>query len=210
MNKANTRNSGIVRTIVFPCKTGFLGVCLDFNIIEEGEIREEVEASMREAVTGYMECVCKNNLDDWLLNRRADKRYRKIYQSYLDLIRNKAKKPVSSNLKKTSLFVYPIMKVDKSEKRYIKPNSALKEIEKLRARLPIKINVLARRGDDGRYCAEITDFDGCFTEGRNLLELIAMVNDAVRAYLDIPREYLDFMPVYLPKDKIKGIWRLAN
>ena len=35
-----------------------------------------------------------------------------------------------------------------------------------------------------------------------------MVNDAVRAYLDVPMEYLPFMPVYLPKDKIKGVWSL--
>jgi len=210
MNKANTKNSGIARTIIFPCKGGFLGVCLDFNIIEEGEVREGVEASMREAVIGYIECVCRNNLSNELLNRHADKRYWKIYKSYLDLIENKAKRLVSSNLKKVSLFVYPIEKIKKSEKRYIKPSSMLKEIKGLRSQLPVEINVLSRRGDNGRYCVEIVNFEGCFTEGRNFLELIDMVNDAVRAYLDIPREYLGFMPVYLPKDKIKGVWCLVD
>jgi len=53
---------------------------------------------------------------------------------------------------------------------------------------------------------KVTTFSGCFTVGDTVLELIDMVNDAVRAYLDVPREYLPFMPVYLPKDKIEGVW----
>jgi len=108
MNKINTKNIGLARTIVFPCKGGFRAVCLDFDIIEEGETRDEVEKSIKEAVVGYIEAVCKNNLEDELLNRRADKKYWKIYEEYLDLMKNKAKKPVSSNLKKSSLFTLPI------------------------------------------------------------------------------------------------------
>ncbi|MCK9446240.1 type II toxin-antitoxin system HicB family antitoxin [bacterium] len=208
MNKANTKNSGIARTIIFPYKKGFLAVCLDFDIIEEGETREILEGSIREAVVGYIECVRKCNLSDKLLNRHADKRYWKIYELYLNLISNKAKKPTSSNLKKTSLFVYPIGKTNEEEKHYIKPSSMLKEIKKLRIQFPNEINVLIRRGDNGTYCAEVTTFKGCFTVGDTILELINMVNDAVRAYLDVPMEYLPFMPVYLPKDKIKGAWRL--
>ena len=108
MNKNNTKNIGIARTIVFPCKGGYRGVCLDFDIIEEGETRDEVEKSMKEAVIGYIENICKNNLDDKLLNRHADKKYWKLYESYIDMMKNKDSKPVSANLKKSSLFTFPI------------------------------------------------------------------------------------------------------
>jgi len=179
MNKINTKNSGLARTIIFPYKKGFLAVCLDFDIIEKGETREELEKSIKEAVIGYIECVCKCNLNDDLLNRHADKRYWKMYESYLDLIGNKAKKPVSSKLKKTSLFVYPI---GKNGKRHIKPSSMLKEIKKLRVQFPNEIEVLIRRGNDGSYCAEVTTFSGCFTVGDTVLELIDMVNDAMSLF----------------------------
>jgi hypothetical protein len=108
MNKNNTKKHGIARTMIFPCKGGYRAVCLDFDIIEEGEKREELEESIREAVVGYIENVCRNNLNDELLNRHADKRYWKLYESYLDMMKDKAKKPVSANLKKSSLFTFPI------------------------------------------------------------------------------------------------------
>ncbi|MFA5169881.1 MAG: hypothetical protein WC386_01180 [Candidatus Paceibacterota bacterium] len=104
----NTKKTGFARTIIFPCKGGYAAVCLDFNIIEEDENREELEKSIKEAVTGYIETVCKNNLDDILLNRHANKRYWKMYESYLKMIENKAKKPLSASMKKSSLFILPI------------------------------------------------------------------------------------------------------
>lgn len=108
MNKINTKNIGLARIIIFPCRGGFRAVCLDFDLIEDGETREEVENNIKESVIGYIKTVCKCNLDDQLLNRHANKRYWKIYESYLDLIRNKAKKPVSANLKNSSFFTFPI------------------------------------------------------------------------------------------------------
>jgi predicted RNase H-like HicB family nuclease len=108
MNKNNTKKQGIARTMIFPCKGGYMAVCLDFDIIEEGDTREELEESMKEAVIGYIENVCKNNLDDKLLNRHADKKYWKIYDSYLDMMKNSTKKSISANLKRSSLFTFPI------------------------------------------------------------------------------------------------------
>jgi predicted RNase H-like HicB family nuclease len=205
----NTLSKGLARTIIFPCREGFRAVCLDFDLVEEGEDREYLEKSIREGVIGHIEVIHKCNLGDQLLNRHADKRYWKMYESYLDFMEDKTKKPVSSNLKNTSLFVIPIGKTRKYRKHYTKPNSkTIKEIKKLRVQFPSEINVLIRRSDDGRYCAEIITFEGCFTEGDTILELIDMVNDAVRAYLDVPIEYLPFMPVYLPKDRVKGVWSL--
>jgi len=75
----------------------------------------------------------------------------------------------------------------------------IKDINKLRFLFPKEIKVLVRRGDDGRYCAEIITYEGCFTEGKTFAELTEMINDAVRTYLDIPEEYFQYMPEYFPK-----------
>lgn len=99
---------GLARIIIFPHKGGFRAVCLDFDLIEDGQTRKEAEDNIKESVIGYIKTVCKCNLDDQLLNRPADKRYWKIYESYLDMIKDDKKKPVSANLKKSSLFTLPI------------------------------------------------------------------------------------------------------
>jgi len=104
----NTKKTGFARTIIFPCKGGYAAVCLDFNIIEEDEDREVLEKSMKEAIVGYIEAIRQNNIDDKLLNRHANKRYWKMYETCLKTIENKAKKPISASLKKYSLFILPI------------------------------------------------------------------------------------------------------
>jgi predicted RNase H-like HicB family nuclease len=83
----------------------------------------------------------------------------------------------------------------------------VKKIKELHNLFPKEINVLTRK-DDGTYCAEVKTFKGCFTQADTVLELIDMVNDAVRTYLDVPIEYVIFMPLYLPVKEIKGVWSL--
>lgn len=110
MNKnsaQNTKEHGIARTIIFPFKKGYMAVCLDFDLIEEGDTREEVEENIKEAVIGYIKNVCRNNLDDKLLNRHAEKKYWKLYDSYLAMMENKVKKPAPS-LRNSSLYTLPI------------------------------------------------------------------------------------------------------
>lgn len=108
MNKFNTKNIGLARIIIFPCKEGFRAVCLDFDLIEDGETRKEAENNIKESVIGYIKTVNKCNLDNQLLNRPANKRYWKIYESYLDMMKDNMKKPASNNLKRSSLFTFPI------------------------------------------------------------------------------------------------------
>lgn len=74
---------------------------------------------------------------------------------------------------------------------------AKKEIIKLVGRFPSNVRVKAHRSECGKYCAEIITFPGCFTEADNFLELIEMVNDAIRTYFEVPKKYLSFMPEYL-------------
>ncbi|MDD3386789.1 MAG: hypothetical protein PHX92_02605 [Candidatus Pacebacteria bacterium] len=77
-------------------------------------------------------------------------------------------------------------------------SETIKDINKFRSLFPKEISVLVRRGDNDRYCAEITTYEGCFTEGNTFAELTEMINDAVRTYLDIPEEYFQYMPEYFP------------
>ena len=75
----NTKKSGVARTIIFPFGKNYKAVCLDFDIIEEAKTREGVEKQIKEAVIGYIKNVCKNNLDDRLLNRHAEKKNCGVY-----------------------------------------------------------------------------------------------------------------------------------
>lgn len=110
MNKIhNTKKLGMARTIIFPRGKKFLAVCLDFDIIEEAKTRQEVETNIKEAITGYIENICKNNLSDNLLNRHADKKYWDMYREHLNLLAEKENfKKAPNNIKKTSSFAWPI------------------------------------------------------------------------------------------------------
>ena len=72
------------------------------------------------------------------------------------------------------------------------------DIKKLRAHFPRTLEVKTERSLDGGFFAEITTIPGCFTEADNFSELIGMVNDAVKTYLEIPVKYAPFMPNYIP------------
>lgn len=72
-----------------------------------------------------------------------------------------------------------------------------KEIYKFICLFPSKITVKVHHLDFGKYCAEIRNFAGCFTEADTFYELIEMVNDVVRTYFEVPPKYLPHMPEYL-------------
>ena len=48
-------------------------------------------------------------------------------------------------------------------------------------------NVIVRR-ECGRYCAEVPDLPGCFTEADTLDELKEMLKDAITGYLEVASE----------------------
>ncbi len=108
MNHLNSKKSGTARTIIFKKGKLYKAVCLDFDIIEESESREEVELMIKEAIVGYIKNICLNKLDDQLLNRHADDRYWQMYFKYLKTI--DAQKINTSQVKDTSIFTIPINK----------------------------------------------------------------------------------------------------
>jgi predicted RNase H-like HicB family nuclease len=74
----------------------------------------------------------------------------------------------------------------------------IKEINKLRGLFPSQINVSISRVEDGTFLARIDTFEGARTEAGNFSELIEMVNDAVKTYLEVPEKFLSYMPSYIP------------
>lgn len=78
----------------------------------------------------------------------------------------------------------------------------IKKIGEFRKLFPNEITVKVHRSENGKFCAEVITFAGCFTEADTFSGLIEMVNDAVRTYFGIPEKYFSFMPDYLASMEI--------
>ena len=78
----NTKKFGIARILIIPQKNKFEAVCLDFDLIEEAQTLREAKKLIEAAVRGYVVNICKNGLDDSLLNRPAAKKYWKMFEQY--------------------------------------------------------------------------------------------------------------------------------
>lgn len=65
-----------------------IGICLTFNIIEEGKSLDEVMKSVVEAAWLHLRVVVRKNLSDDLLNRYAPKEY---WEKYFNLQKQLAK-----------------------------------------------------------------------------------------------------------------------
>lgn len=75
----NTKEKGLMEFVVFHVGTNYTGVCLTFDIIEEGKDMEAVEKSVKEAAKLHLKVVTEKNLPDELLNRYAPQKYWDIY-----------------------------------------------------------------------------------------------------------------------------------
>ena len=73
-----------------------------------------------------------------------------------------------------------------------------REIYRLRELFPHEVEVRVRRSHDGGFVAEILTFKGLLTDAETFSELIEMINDAVITYFEIPKEYVSYMPNYVP------------
>lgn len=73
----------------------------------------------------------------------------------------------------------------------------------LQAQFPDFIEVQVGKSQDGGYWVKILNLPGCFTQVEDSGELLAMVNDAIYTYFDIPEEYVRDMPRYFPTEEIR-------
>lgn len=71
----NTKEKGIIEFLVYKEGDSFVGVCLTFDIVEEGKNSTELMRSIKEAAELHLETVIRENLTDELLNRYAPEEY---------------------------------------------------------------------------------------------------------------------------------------
>lgn len=88
----NTKKSGIIEYIVYKEGDSYVGVCLTFDIVEEGSDPNKLVLSIQEAAKLHLKVVRDRNMTDELLNRYAEEKYWKIYFNAL----KKLQKPVPS------------------------------------------------------------------------------------------------------------------
>ena len=98
----NTKDKGTMEFLVYKEGKTFVGVCLTFDIVEEGSNPEKLMESIQEAAQGHLKAVRANNMSDDLLNRYAPKEYWDIYYKVISDI--KSKKSIRSPY---SFFIFP-------------------------------------------------------------------------------------------------------
>jgi len=89
----NTKKEGMVEILVYKEGNTFIGVCLTFDIVEEGKNALDVLKSIKEAIQLHLNTVVKNNMSDDLLNRYAPREYwDKYFQATKKIQANSLKK----------------------------------------------------------------------------------------------------------------------
>jgi predicted RNase H-like HicB family nuclease len=71
----NTLQKGSVRTMIFKESDTWVGVVLDFNIVETGDDPQEVFLMLDEALRGYVISARKAKLRPHVLNQTPEKEY---------------------------------------------------------------------------------------------------------------------------------------
>jgi len=78
----NTPQKGSVRTIIFKDKNIWVGVALDFNIVETGDDPREVFLMLDEAIRGYVVSAKKIKGSRYVfLNQKADIEYENLWKN---------------------------------------------------------------------------------------------------------------------------------
>ena len=89
----NTYQKGSVRTIIFKDKDTWVGVALEFNIVETGDDPREVFLMLDEAIRGYIISAKKSKIRPNILNQVSDKQYEDLWKKL------KSPKPIKSPYK---------------------------------------------------------------------------------------------------------------
>ena len=74
----------------------------------------------------------------------------------------------------------------------------------LRWKCPDEVKVIIKKSEDGGYFAMVENLPGCVTQAETGQELFEMVNDAVYTYLEIPKQYIPYMPTFFPTEEIRN------
>ncbi|HEY9583675.1 MAG TPA: hypothetical protein VJI66_01775 [Candidatus Paceibacterota bacterium] len=88
----NTKEKGVIEFMVYKEGKTFVGVCLTFDIVEEGNDPHKLMESIKEAAQLHLEVVRELGWSDKLLNRYAPEEY---WKKYFQAI-SSTKKPILS------------------------------------------------------------------------------------------------------------------
>ncbi len=80
MSYKNTLNKGLVRCIIFKEGDTWYGVALELNIVEEGQDPLVVQASLYQAIKGYIQTARKFKMRPISLNQKSDKEYEELWR----------------------------------------------------------------------------------------------------------------------------------
>ena len=86
INLNNTKKQGIARIFIYQEKKKYIGVNLDFYLVEECDTKERVRETIINSSIDYLRTVIKNELSDNLLNRHAPEKYWEMYRKYNELL----------------------------------------------------------------------------------------------------------------------------
>jgi len=100
----NTKKEGVIEFLVYKGKNTYVGVCLTFDIVEEGSNPVELMKSIKEAAELHLVTVRKNNMSDDLLNRYAPNEY---WKKYFKAAREIETPSLSNTSRLNSLVVSP-------------------------------------------------------------------------------------------------------
>lgn len=93
----NTKEKAHFTLFIYPTKSGFIGVCLELDIVDNGDDLRELEARMKKSVESYVRRVCSNDkFDGSHLNRHAPRKYWLAFFRYLDKLRRVEKSYIST------------------------------------------------------------------------------------------------------------------
>lgn len=77
----NTYKSGAVSYVGFKEKDKFVAVCLEFDLVAEGETLKDVKERIEDLSNAWLHNVIKNKLPEELLNKSAPRKYWQIYEN---------------------------------------------------------------------------------------------------------------------------------
>ena len=73
--------------------------------------------------------------------------------------------------------------------------------------LPKKLTVKIHKTQRGDFWAKIKELPHCYTQGKDFLDLIEMVNDAVFTYFEVPKKFREKLGYYVPERFLEELKR---
>ncbi len=112
MKTNNTHNSGTATVFFYQKGKKYIGVCLQFDLVDEDTDLDQLKVRMKEKVDSYIKYVCSNKKDVKLLNRPAPDVYWKEFFEFVHTLQELEKqirfRTQSSKQKSVSVEMFPI------------------------------------------------------------------------------------------------------